>query len=127
MSESDGLTRRERQVMDVIYELGSATAKEVRANLPDPPSGSAVRAVLTRLVRLGHLRYREAGPRYVYSPAQSRQKIRRAALRKVVDTFFEGSHLHTMNALLGLSAEKLSKKELDELASLIAEASEKKQ
>ena len=126
MPKSEGLSRRERQVLDAVYELGSATAKEVQASLPDPPSYSAVRAVLSRLVNQGHLKYREIGPRYVYTAAESQQKIRTAALKKTVDTFFAGSHLHTMNALLGLSASKLSREELDELAAKIAEASEKK-
>jgi predicted transcriptional regulator len=126
MAGPGNLTRREQQVMDAILELGEATAKEVRARLPDPPSYSAVRAVLSRLVEQGHLKYREAGPRYVYSPALARSHLRHAALRRVMDTFFEGSPLRTMNALLGLSARKLSKEELDELARAIERAQREK-
>src|SRR5690606_30422823 len=85
MPPTGNLTRREQQVMDAIYELGEATAKEVRARLADPPSYSAVRAVLARLVDQGHLKFREAGPRYVYSPALGPKRLRQAALRKVVD------------------------------------------
>lgn len=119
------LTRRESQVMDVIYALREATAREVLARLPDPPSYSAVRAVLTRLVERGHLKHRQDGPRYVYSPAAPRKRLGQAALRKVVDTFFEGSTLRTMNALLGISADRLSREELDRLARAVAEAAEK--
>lgn len=126
MAGPESLSRRERQVMDVIYELESATAKEVQANLPDPPSYSAVRAVLSRLVDLGHLQFRENGPRYVYSLTGDRQRIRRDALRRLMDTFFDGSALHTINALLGYSAKDLSKAELDEIADLIARVSENK-
>ena len=124
MSHPDTLTRRERQVMDAIYEMEEATAREVQRRLPNPPSYSAVRAVLTRLVEQGLLRYRQAGPRYVYTAAAGRKRARQAALRKVVDTFFDGSPLRTMNALLGISAGDLSKEQLDELARAIADASE---
>jgi predicted transcriptional regulator len=125
MAKSDHLSRRERQVMDVIYELEEATAREVQQRLPNAPSYSAVRAVLTRLVEQGHLRYRESGPRYVYKAAEQRTRIRTAALRKTVDTFFEGSAATAINALLGISASDLSREELDELAKAIAAAREK--
>lgn len=127
MARPANLTRREQQVMDVIYELDEATAKEVLARLPDPPSYSAVRAVLTRLVEQGHLKYREAGPRYVYSPALGRSRLRQAALRKVVDTFFEGSPLRTMSALLGISARDLSREELEELARAVERVQKEKE
>ncbi len=125
MPRSDHLSRRERQVMDVIYELEEATAREVQQRLPNAPSYSAVRAVLTRLVDQGHLKYRESGPRYVYKAAEHRGRIRSAALRKTVDTFFDGSAASAMNALLGISADELSQDELDELASAIEAAREK--
>lgn len=123
---SDGLSRREQQVMDAVHALGEATAKEIQAKLPNPPSYSAVRAVLTRLVEHGHLKYREDGPRYVYSPAKGRQRTRQDAIKRLVNTFFDGSPLQAMNALLGVSADKLSREELDELAEQIAKASEKR-
>lgn len=126
MPEPVSLTRREQQVMDVICELEEATAKEVRARLPDPPSYSAVRAVLSRLVDRGHLKYREQGPRYVYTAAIGKQRMRQAALRKIVNTFFDGSPLRTMNALLGISANQLSKEELDQLAEAIEQAAREK-
>lgn len=122
---SERLSRRERQVMDVIYELEEATAKEVQRRLPDPPSYSAVRAVLSRLVEQGQLKYRESGPRYIYAARQSRQKLRHAALQRLMDTLFGGSPLRMINALLGISARRMSKEELDELAKTIAEAAEK--
>lgn len=125
MPKSEQLSRRERQVMDVIYELEEATAREVQERLPSAPSYSAVRAVLTRLVEQGHLRYRESGPRYVYKAAEQRTRIRTAALRKTVDTFFEGSAASAMSALLGISANDLSREELDELAQAIEAAREK--
>lgn len=126
MANLESLSRRERQVMQVIYELGSATGKEIQRNLPDPPSYSAVRAVLSRLVESGHLLYHEEGPRYVYSAAGNPKSIRRDALRKLMDTFFDGSPLHTINALLGYSSKQLSKAELDEIGRMISAASEKK-
>ncbi len=125
MAKPETLTRRERQVMDAVCELGEATGKEVQRRLPDPPSYSAVRAVLTRLVEQGHLKYRESGRRYVYAPAAGRKRVGQAALRKLVDTFFEGSPLRTMNALLGLSADELSAQELEELAKAIEQAKER--
>lgn len=120
-----GLSRREDQIMDLVCELEEATAREVHARLPDPPSYSAVRVVLTRLVEQGHLKYREDGPRYVYSAAAGKKRLGRAALRKLVDTFFDGSPVRTMNALLGISGRELTDAELDELAALIAEAKRK--
>jgi predicted transcriptional regulator len=93
--------------------------------LPDPPSYSAVRAVLSRLVEQGRLKYREIGPRYVYAAAEGQKRVRHAAVRKLIDTFFDGSALQAMNALLGISADKLSREELDELAKAIADAAEK--
>jgi predicted transcriptional regulator len=127
MAKPETLTRRERQAMDAVCALGEATAKEVQQRMPDPPSYSAVRAVLSRLVEQGHLKYRESGPRYVYTAAAGKKRVGQAALRKLVDTFFDGSPLRTMNALLGLSANDLSKEELDELARAIEQAREKTQ
>lgn len=122
--ESD-LTRRESQVMDAVYELEEATAKEVMERIPNPPSYSAVRAVLTRLVEQGHLKVRQSGPRYVYTPAGGKKRARQAALRKLVDTFFEGSPLRTMTALIDMSARQLSDEELEQLQQAIAAAREK--
>lgn len=120
MAKHEHLTRRERQVMDVVYELEEATAKEIQERLPKAPSYSAVRAVLSRLVEQGHLKYRESGPRYLYAAAAGKKKIRDSALQRLVDTLFGGSPLRTMNALIDMSGSKLSKDEIDELAKIIA-------
>jgi predicted transcriptional regulator len=115
----ESLSRRERQIMDIVYRAGQATAAEILAQMPNPPSYSAIRALLRILVDKKHLQYSENGPRYVYSPTVSRQKARTRALARVVDTFFGGSALNAASALLGSSQRKLTKDELDELSALI--------
>jgi BlaI family transcriptional regulator, penicillinase repressor len=97
---SDPLSRRERQIMDVIYARGQATAAEVVAALPDPPSYSAVRALLRILEQKGHLRHQEEGPRYVFLPTVSRDRARKSALRNLVRTFFDGSPAQAAAALI---------------------------
>jgi predicted transcriptional regulator len=119
------LSRRERQIMDIVYRLGRATAAEIRAQLPDPPSYSAIRALLRILVEKQHLQHREDGPRYVYSPTVSRRKARAGALAQVIDTFFDGSASQAVSALLGSQRGKLSAAELDELSALIDAARNK--
>ena len=116
------LSRRERQIMDVLYELGRATAAEVRERLPDPPSYSAVRAMLRILEDKGHLEHEADGPRYVFSPAVPREQARESALRRVVRTFFDGSPESAMSALLDLGVEDLDEEALRRLADRIAEA-----
>ena len=116
------LSRRERQIMDAIYRRSQATAAEVLEDLPDPPSYSAVRAMLRVLEEKGHLRHDQQGPRYVFLPTVPRDKARRSALKQLVQTFFEGSTEQTVAALLDLSASKLSDVELDRLSQLINEA-----
>ena len=117
-----GLSRRERQIMDVIYRRGQATAAEVLDGLPDPPSYSAVRAMLRVLEEKGHLRHESRGPRYVYLPTVPREKARKSALKQLVQTFFDGSTVQAVAALLDLSASKLSDEELDRLSRLISQA-----
>ena len=118
----ESLSRRERQIMDIVYRRGEATAAQILAELSDPPSYSAIRALLRILVDKEHLQHREDGPRYVYSPTVSRQKARSKALSKLVDTFFDGSALKAASALLGSSQRKLTKEELDELTAQIESA-----
>jgi predicted transcriptional regulator len=120
MSQPDPLSRRERQIMDVLYARGSATAAEVREALPDPPSYSAVRALLRILEEKGHIRHEEQGPRYVYLPQVSRERARRSALRRVVATFFEGSAAQAAAALI--DSETLTKQDLARLSALIEKA-----
>ena len=116
------LSRRERQIMDVIYELGQATVAEVRSRLPDPPSYSAVRAAIRVLEQKGHLKHREDGPRYVYLAKVPRTKASRSALRRVLQTFFDGSTEAVVAALLDMKTADLSPDDLDRLAELISQA-----
>ncbi len=116
------LTRRERQIMDIIYRRGQATAAEVLAELPDPPSYSAVRALLRVLEEKGHLRHEQQGPRYVFLPTVARDRARRSALRQIVRTFFDGSAEQAVAALLDMSRDKLRPDELDRLSGLIDKA-----
>ena len=116
------LTRRERQIMDVIYARGRATVAEVLAGLADPPSYSSVRTLLRLLEEKGQLRHEEAGPRYVYIPTVPREKVRRSALRNVIETFFAGSTEDTMAALLDLHDTRRRPLELDRVMALIDKA-----
>lgn len=116
------LSRRERQIMNIIYELGESTAAEVQKRLPDPPSYSAVRAMLAKLENKGHLEHREDGPRYVFFATVPHEAAQTSALKQLVQTFFAGSTTKAVNALLGMSGEKLSKDELDNLAQAIDHA-----
>jgi predicted transcriptional regulator len=116
------LSRRERQIMDIVYRSGTATVAEVRDRLDDAPSYSAVRASLRILVDKGHLQHRPDGQRYVYRPTLPREKVRGKALGRVVQTFFDGSAAQAMAALLDGSTAKVTHEELDRLARLIERA-----
>lgn len=116
------LSRRERQIMDVIYACGSATVREVMDRLPDPPSYSAVRGLLRVLVEKGHLEHKQDGPRYVYLPVVPREEARASAMKQMLRTFFDGSAERAMAALLDMSSADLSRDELDRLAALIEQA-----
>lgn len=116
------LTRRERQIMDVIYRSGRATAAEVREGLPDAPSYSAVRALLRLLEEKGHVRHEADGPRYVYSPTTPRDDAGRSALLHLVSTFFEGSVEDAVSTLLDEKSRDLDASALDRLAERIAQA-----
>jgi predicted transcriptional regulator len=116
------LSRRERQIMDILYRRGRASVAEVLEELPDPPSYSAVRAMLRVLEEKGHVRHEEQALRYVFSPTVPREKAKRAALRRLLDTFFNGSAERAVAALLDGSAAQLSAEELDRLARLIEKA-----
>ena len=101
MDDHVHLTRRERQIMDVLYERGEASVGEVRRALPNAPSYSAVRALMRKLLDKGHASYREEGTRYVYRPVLARNRARRSALQRVVNTFFDGSAADAVVGLLG--------------------------
>lgn len=115
------LPPRERQIVDVLYSLGEATAAEIRDRLESPPSYSAVRAMLARLEIKGWVRHREEEQRYVYAPVLAKAKVEQTALMQVVRTFFSNSPAQAATALLGMS-ETLSRSELDALEQMIAKA-----
>jgi len=116
------LGRRERQILETVYRLGHATVAQVRAELPDPPSYSAVRGMLNVLRDKGHLRHEADGLRYVYQPVVSTGEARRKALAHVVRTFFGGSPAEAATALLDLPGARLSKRDLDQLSTLVERA-----
>ena len=124
MKAQPNLSRRERQIMDVIYELKEATATRVLERLPNPPGYSAVRALLRVLEQKGHLTHRQDGPRYVYAPTLPRERARRSALRHLVKTFFDNSAGEAVAALLDISEDNLSAEDLRRLADLIKKAQE---
>ena len=116
------LSRRERQIMDIIYKRAQATAVEVMENLPNPPSYSAVRAMLRLLEERGYLKHEQDGLRYVYLPTVSREKARQSALKQMLQTFFDDSTEDAVATLLDISRSKLSDSDLDKLSKLIDEA-----
>ena len=116
------LTRREREIMDILYRRGRATAAEVLEDMASPPTYSAVRALLRILEDEGHIKHVQDGPRYVYLPAVARNDARKSALSHVVTTFFDGSVEQVVATLVESSRSKLSKDELERLAQLIEKA-----
>ncbi len=116
------LSRRERQIMDIIHERGQATAAEVMELLPEAPSYSAVRALLRLMEEKGYLRHETDGVKYVFLPTLARDKARKSALKQMLQTFFDNSTEQAVAALLDLSKSKLSQDELDRLSGLIEEA-----
>ena len=122
MKKPDPLTRREREIMDILHRRGRATAHEVMADLADPPSYSAVRTFLRLLEERGHVRHEQDGPRYVYTPTVARREAQRSAIAHLVDTFFDGSVEDAVATLVESSKPKLSAQELDRIAALVAKA-----
>jgi len=122
MNTEHHLSRRERQIMDVLHARGQATAAEVLAALPNPPSYSAVRALLRILEEKGHAKHHRDGARYVYLPRVSREAASKSALRRVVSTFFKGSISEAMAALLENSDAEISDDELNKLQEIIQQA-----
>lgn len=113
--------------MDILYQNGKSTAAEVMDALPDPPSYSAVRALLRILEEKGHIRHEKKGPRYVYLPTVSQDKAKRSALKHVLSTFFDGSVSQAVAALLDMSHDELSEAELKRLSNVIEQAKEEGQ
>jgi predicted transcriptional regulator len=116
------LSRREREVMDILYRLGEATVAEVMEAMASPPTYSAVRSVLRILSEKGEVTHREDGPRYVYAPAVERERARRAALDHLVETFFDGSAEQALTALLRRSDLEMSRDQVNRLAEQIERA-----
>jgi len=114
------LGRRERQIVEILYRLGRASVAEVLAELPDPPSYSSVRGMLTLLEEKGHVRHKRDGMRYIYTPAVAPAKARQSALRQLVSTFFGGSPVAAAAALLEMSGGELSAEEREQLFVQIA-------
>src|SRR5215469_11654698 len=122
MNTESHLSRRERQIMDVLHARGQATAAEVLAALPNPPSYSAVRALLRILEEKGHVKHHRDGARYVYLPRASKEVASKSALKRVVSTFFQGSVTQAMAALLESSDADISDSELEKLQQIIKQA-----
>ena len=126
MTSHPNLSRRERQIIDVLYQKGRATALDVMESLPDPPGYSAVRSHLATLEQKGHVRHEKAGAKYVYIPAMRASSAKRSAIRHLIRTFFGGSREQAAAALLDVSPSEFSKEELDRLADLIEKARKEK-
>ena len=122
MSALVGLSRRERQIMEILFQRGKASASEVREAMEDAPGYSAVRAMLRVLEEKGHVRHQEEGLKYVYVPTVARDKAKRSAVKHVLDTFFGGSPEQIVAALLDVSATRLTREELDRMSELIEKA-----
>jgi predicted transcriptional regulator len=119
---SEALTRRERQVMDILFRRGEATVSEVMTDLPDPPTYSAVRSILRILAEKEMVTFKEDGPRYVYLPVVSTERAQEDALKHVVHTFFEGSTEQAVTALLRISDTSLSESEIERIRERILSA-----
>jgi BlaI family penicillinase repressor len=122
MKGQKNLSRRERQIMDIIYALQEATVNQVLERLPSPPSYSAVRALLRVLEQKGHLVHRQDGPRYIYAPTWPRDRARRSALKHLLQTFFDDSTEDVVAALLDISEDNLTAKDYLRLLELIQKA-----
>ena len=120
--QSSALSRRERQIMDLLYQRGKSTVAEVLDGLPDPPSYSTVRALLRTLEEKGHATHEEDGRAYVYKPTVARDQARRSAMRHLVKTFFGGSADQAVAALLDLQGQAMSAETLDRLSQLVESA-----
>ncbi len=119
MDSQAQLSRRERQIMDVIYRMGEATAEQVRLELPDSPANASVRTLLRILEAKGQLVHRREGKQFIYSPVMSPEAVGHSVLRTITRTFYQGSPHKTLAALLSMSRAELSRQELDELKGLI--------
>lgn len=122
LKDQQGLSRRERQIMDILYQRGKASASDVREAMPDPPSYSAVRAMLRVLEDKGHVKHQAEGLKYVYVPTVARDKAKRSAMKHLLDTFFKESPEQVVAALLDVSSTRLTREELDRMSEMIEKA-----
>ena len=122
MSLAAGLSRRERQILDILYKEGKSSASEVREAMPDAPSYSAVRAMLRVLEEKGHVRHQAEGLKYVYVPTVARDKAKRSAIKQLLDTFFHDSPEQVVAALLDVSSTRMTREELNRMAEMIEKA-----
>jgi predicted transcriptional regulator len=117
-----GLSRRERQIMEILYQRGKASASEIREAMEDAPSYSAVRAVLRVLEEKGHVKHQAEELKYVYLPTVNRDKAKRSAVKHLLETFFNDSPKQIVAALLDVSSPRLTREELDQMAEMIDKA-----
>ena len=122
MNAPGGLSRRERQIMDILYQRGKVSASDVREAMEDAPGYSAVRAMLRVLEEKGHVKHQAEGLKYVYVPVVAREKAKRSAVKHLLDTFFAGSPEQIVAALLDVSATRLTREELDRMSEMIEKA-----
>ncbi len=122
MNTPSPLSRRERQIMDILYQRGKASSTDVREAMPDAPSYSAVRAMLRVLEEKGHVKHQAEGLKYVYVPTVTRDKAKRSAVKHLMDTFFSNSPEQVVAALLDVSSTHLTREELDRMAQMIERA-----
>jgi BlaI family penicillinase repressor len=122
VSAAGGLSRRERQILEILYQRGKASASEVRAAMEDAPSNSAVRTLLRVLEEKGHVRRKAEGLKYVYAPTIAREKAKRTAVKHLLNTYFNGSPEQIVAALLDVSSTQLTREELDRMTEMIEKA-----
>jgi len=122
MSALGGFSRREREILDILYQRGKASATEVRDAMEDAPSNSAVRTLLRVLEEKGHVRRRAEGLKYVYAPVVAKEKAKRTAVKHLLDTYFDGSSEQIVAALLDVSSTQLTREELDRMTEMIEKA-----
>jgi BlaI family penicillinase repressor len=122
LNAAGGLSRRERQILEILYQRGKAAASEVREAMQDAPSYSAVRTLLGVLEEKGHVKHRAEGLRYVYTPVIGREKAKRTAVKHLLDTYFNGSPEQIVAALLDVSSTELTREELDRMTEMIEKA-----
>jgi predicted transcriptional regulator len=122
----EALSRRERQIMDIIFRLKEASVADILKYLPDNPAYNSIRVILTILEKKGHLIHKQEGQRYIYMPKEKPEKARQFALKHLVKTFFEGSSSKVLTTLLDMSAAELSEAQLDELSQMIEQTRQRK-